>query len=464
MPVDAPPYRAESALAPPRPALTEWALIVAVSLCSMLAPLNSTMIVVALPRIVRDFGATLGAGGWLITLYLIAMASVQPLAGKLGDRWGRRPLILTSLLAFSAVSIAAALAPSLPALIVFRVLQALSAGLALPNGMALVREAVPAERRGSRFGIVASLVSVAAALGPPLGGVLVQFGGWRAIFAANILLVGPALAIGWQVFPRAAVRRQHPRFDLLGAILLSSALVGLAALLIRLPNQSAVVSALWGTGVAALGLLFARHELAAADPVLQLRLFRNATFAGGNAAIALSNLAMYTTLIAVPLLAARRTHLTPVQVGLLLAAMSATNVLAAPLGGRLADRLGRRLPTVIGLVLAVPGLVALVVAGAHITIPVLAGGLAVAGFGFGMGWASLQTAVIESVQPRLAGSASGIFSTARYLGSIVGTSVLAALVAGSGEHDFTPIFAMAAVAAAAAAVSSLWLASRPSTD
>src|SRR5947209_3998455 len=115
----------------------EWALMISVALCIMLAPLNSTMIVVALPHIVKEFGATVGSGGWLITLYLIAMASCQPLAGKLGDRWGRRPLIILSLIAFTFVSLGAALAPNLWTLIAFRVLQAISAGVALPNGMAL---------------------------------------------------------------------------------------------------------------------------------------------------------------------------------------------------------------------------------------------------------------------------------------------------------------------------------------
>lgn len=431
----------------------------------MLAPLNSTMIVVALPHIVRDFNATVGMGGWLITLYLVAMASVQPLGGKLGDRWGRRPLMLSALVAFAVVSLAAALAPTLLALIVFRVLQALSAGLAVPNGMALVREAIPASRRGSRFGIVASLISVAAALGPPLGGLLVQFGGWRTIFAANIVLVVPALVIGWRVFPDTGHRPVLPRFDLPGAGLLSAILVALAVLLIRLPDQALLVSAVWALALLGAGALFAGIELRSPDPVLRLRLFRNRTFAGGNAAIALSNLAMYTTLIAVPLLAEWRLHLAPVGTGLLLAAMSATNFIAAPLGGRMADRAGRRFPTLTGLVLAVPPLVALAAAGDQIGAPLLTVCLAVSGFGFGMGWASLQTAVIESVDLRLAGSASGIFSTSRYLGSIVGTSILAAILTGPGEQNRFPlVFAMTAVAAAAAALASLGIAHRPSAE
>lgn len=444
------------------PTSPEWAILGAVALCTMLAPLNSTMIVVALPRIVKDFGTTTGAGGWLITLYLIAMASCQPVAGKLGDRWGRRRLILLALLTFAVVSAGAALAPNLGALITFRVLQAVCSGLALPNGVALVREVVPAERRGSRFGIVASAVGVAAAMGPLLGGVLTQVGGWRSIFAANILLVAPALLIGWRSFPRVPRAETSMRFDVPGAVLLSGVLVALAVLLMRIHDQSSAVSVVWALLIASIAVVFLRHELGAPDPVLQFRLFRNPTFASGNAAIALSNLAMYTTLLAVPLLEEERTHLKPLQIGLLLAAMSSTNLIAAPVGGRLCDLYGRRWPTVAGLAVAVPGLLVLVVGGNAISLGLLALSLGVAGFGFGMGWAGLQTAVVEAVALRQAGMASGLFSTSRYFGSIVGTSILGAMVGGAHErHDFVPIFAMALVATALSAVICLTLQYRP---
>jgi DHA2 family methylenomycin A resistance protein-like MFS transporter len=444
------------------PSSPEWMILGAVSLCTMLAPLNSTMIVVALPHIVKDFGTTIGSGDWLITLYLIAMASCQPVAGKLGDRWGRRPLILLALLAFTAVSAGAALAPDLRALIVFRVLQAVCAGLILPNGVALVREIVPAERRASRFGLVASAAGVAAALGPPLGGVLTQLGGWRCIFAANVLLVAPALLIGWRSFPRVPRVVTSGRFDVLGSALLSVLLVALAVLLMRIHEQAIAVSVVWALLIAAVAAVFLRHELRLPDPVLQLRFFRNPTFAAGNGAIALSNLAMYTTLLAVPLLVGERTHLKPLQIGLLLAAMSATNLIAAPMGGRLSDRYGRRWPTAAGLALAVPGLLVLVIAGNSVSLGLLALSLGVAGFGFGLGWSGLQTAVVESVAFRQTGMASGLFSTSRYFGSIVGTSVLGAVVGGAHRHhDFVPIFAMAFIAAALSAVMCLMLQDRP---
>ena len=132
----------------------ELAIVVAVALATTLAPLNSTMIAVALPHIMQDFQADTASAGWLITSYLIVMAAVQPIAGKLGDRFGRRRMILGGLIAFALASLGAALSINLPMLIIFRLLQALSGSITLPNGTALLREVVPAHRRGNRFGLV----------------------------------------------------------------------------------------------------------------------------------------------------------------------------------------------------------------------------------------------------------------------------------------------------------------------
>src|SRR6476469_6697761 len=161
------------------------ALLIAIALSSMLAPLNSTMIAVALPRLITELHTNVAHASWLVTSHLIAMATLQPIAGKLGDRWGRRTLILVGLVCFGGASLAATWAPNLPLLIGFRLLQAISGAIAIPNGVALVREVVPEVRRATSFGLISSAVSLAAAIGPPVGGVLMSLAGWRAIFFVN---------------------------------------------------------------------------------------------------------------------------------------------------------------------------------------------------------------------------------------------------------------------------------------
>jgi len=275
---------------------SERAAVLTVALATMLAPLNSTMIAVALPHVITEFGADVASAGWLVTAYLIAMAALQPVAGKLGDRLGRRRLILGGVAWFGLVSLGAAMASSLPALLFFRVQQAIAGAIALPNGAALLREVVPAERRAGRFGLVGAAVALAAAAGPPLGGLLVGTAGWRAIFYVNLIFILPTLLLGWRSLPAQPGRGTEHPFDVAGAVLLSVVLVGTAGLLTHGPKSHPALAPTLGIALAFLAALFLWRELCHPDPVLQPRFFGHQAFAAANAAIALSNLAMYSTL------------------------------------------------------------------------------------------------------------------------------------------------------------------------
>ena len=373
-------------------------MLVTVALATMLAPLNSTMIAVALPRVMKEFGADLATSGWLVTSYLIAMACLQPVAGKLGDRLGRRPLILGGLIYFGIASLAAATASSLSWLLFFRVQQAIAGAIALPNGAALVREVVPAARRAARFGLVGAAVGLAAAAGPPLGGLLVELAGWRAIFYANVLLIVPALLLGMRALPARPTRSTTSGFDLGGAVLLLAVLAGTAGLLTQGHHLgNLLLQGLAGAALVLLAFFFLWHEWRHPDHVLQPRLFQHRTFAAANAAIALSNLAMYSTLLAVPILLASQPGWGSAQTGLVLTSMSATMVIFSPLGGRLSDRWGRRWPTVGGLALLTLGVLLLALADSEPVLPVLVCGLGVAGIGLGLYSAGMQSAAVEAV-------------------------------------------------------------------
>ncbi|MEP6775691.1 MAG: MFS transporter, partial [Chloroflexota bacterium] len=445
----------------PAPA-PELAVVVAVALATTLAPLNSTMIAVALPHIMQDFRADTASVGWLITSYLIVMAAVQPIAGKLGDRFGRRRMILGGLIAFALASLGAAVSLNLPMLIIFRLLQALSGSITLPNGTALLREVVPAQRRGNRFGLVGAVTSFAAASGPLLGGLLVSLGGWRVQFYANLPIIVGALLLGWVAIPRpkGVSTRATARFDLMGSVLLFLFLGGVATLL----SQSKSGLEWWLLGCGAIGLvfvlaLFVWHERRYSDPVVNLTLFGHRAFASASSCIALSNLSMYVMLLAIPLLLAQRPGWTSDRTGLVLAVLFGTTVLFSPVGGRLADRLGRRLPTTLGLALMSLGVVWLTVSGAQVSLPILISGLALAGVGIGLSGAGLQTSAIESVGPKEVGMAAGVYSTSRYFGSIVGSSVLAGLLASA--NSFGLVFLLVSVAAILATLLSLGLPAHP---
>lgn len=404
-------------------------LVLTVALGTMLAPLNSTMIAVALPKVVAEFGVSMVTAGWLVTAYLVAMASLQPVAGKLGDALGRRSLILGGVTCFGVASVGAAVAPTLGSLLVCRILQAVAGALVVPNGAALLRAVLPTEQRGGGFGMIGTAVGLAAAVGPPLGGLVIAVAGWRAMFFLNLGLVLPALLVGWRCLPLGGVPVVWQRLDMPGAVMLPLLLVGGAALLMALTHGGPS----WGTGTVGiwtgvLTIVFVWHECRHASPILPPSLFRQRAFAAANAGIALSNLAMYSLLLSVPFLMETRSVDASLQSGLVLTALQVSMIALTFLGGRLTDQWGRRLPTTLGLALLTLGTVPLALYGSRIALGALLVSLILAGTGLGLSSSGLQTTPVESVSLDEAGIAAGVYATSRYLGSIVGAALLAGLV------------------------------------
>jgi MFS family permease len=404
-------------------------VLVTVALGTMLAPLNSTMLVVALPTILREFEHALAWGAWIVIAYLVTMAAGQALGGSLGDRYGQRRLFQTGLVVCLVASVLAALSPSFSVLIVARTGQAAAGALVVPNGMALVRTLVPVERHGVAFGRIGAGVAMAATLGSPLGGVLTDSYTWRAMFAANIVLIAPALLLSRRLAqsePAAPVGR----FDLRGAALLMSALITLCLSLTiwRLAAAPVVLAPLCGLSTVGVSVLLWRHVSGHPAPVVELRLFQQAGFAPASLAAMLSNLTMYTVLLSLPVFLTERADWRSSATGILLAAMSLQMVVFAPFGGWLADRRGRRLPTLLGAALLAAGALALVCIDTRWGWAVYLGPLVALGAGVGLTLAPTQALAVEAAPSNAAGQAAGLFSTTTYLGSILGAAGMAAVL------------------------------------
>ncbi len=440
--------------------------LAAIASYTVLAPLNSTMIAVALPDVIDDLDVGVPTAAWLVTSYLVAMASLQPLAGSLGDRYGRRRLMLGGLAAFGAASIGAALSPGFSALLGFRVLQAVAIALVLPNGIAIVRDVVPSERRASSFGIIGAASGLAAAGGPPIGGLLVAGAGWQAIFLVNVPVVAFALIMGFKFIPDVPPPNiKRAPFDWIGALLLPALLVGAAAVFMGLASGASLSLVLPAAVVViVVGLAFLRREMRHRSPIFQPRLFTIRSYAAATTGIAFSNMAMYSLLLAVPLLLTSRGTYGEVEIGFVLLALSIAMLFMTPLGGRLADRLGRRAPTFAGLVMLSLGAFLIATSGEDIDLTVLVIGLAIVGVGVGLSWPGLQTTAVESVGADQTGVASGLYSTSRYFGSIVGSAVLAGLISSDAgdASGIGGVFVLAFVAAILAVIASLFLVARPS--
>jgi MFS family permease len=410
---------------PSRVSTSSLKLIGSIALGNALVPLNSTMLVVALPAIARDAGADLGAASWLITTYLIAMAALQPIGGRLGDRYGRRRLMLAALAYFGLASVGAALSVGLVPLAFFRLQQALAGALIVPNGLGILRGAA-GDRAGMHFGMIGAISGTAASVGPLIGGFLVPID-WRLTFLVNVPVVAVAL-----VLALANVRDERPRsearFDVAGVIGLGAVLAGAAWVLTRLgrgwPDVTTIAIA---AAVVVVAIVFVRYESGLADPALPPALFRIKAFAAANGAICFSNLSLYATLLAIPALLASDESTTRL-VGVALFALSAAMVVLGPVTGILVDRFGARWPPAFGGLLIAAGAIATGEVVTQVNFPLLLLSLLVMGAGVSLTFPATRVAAVDAVPQRYVALASGVVSTSRYFGGMLGAIVAGAML------------------------------------
>jgi DHA2 family methylenomycin A resistance protein-like MFS transporter len=317
-------------------------------------------------------------------------------------------------------------------LIVARILQAGSGALVSTSSVALVRATSPAGRRGAAFGLFDMLVSTSAALGPLAGGLIVGAFDWRAMFllAAPIAVVA-IVAVAMRPDPIVVAERHGdaapPRpIDAPGLAVL--ALLLIAILLALRGGRDGGVDTVAAVAVPVLLIVFVRLELATDHPAVDPRLFVARPFAAAVTGILLSTIVLHATLVLVPLLVEVLQGGSPEATGLVLLGISALGAVAAPFGGRLSDRIGRRGPAIVGALATAAGLAVLWQLGAVASLVVLGGLLAIVGAGMGLAGSPRQAAALETVGPERVGMAAGTYYTARYLGGVLGASLAGAVL------------------------------------
>jgi EmrB/QacA subfamily drug resistance transporter len=391
------------------------------ALAALLAPLNSTIIAVALPTIATSLDASAPlVTRWMVTAYLVVSIIAQSPAGKLADRWGTSRVLTLGRASFGLGALLAAFAPTLTVLGTGRVLMAVGGALTIPTVFAQLRNSVPADRRGRVFGLFGAILGGAAAVGPLIGGFLTARFGWHSVFLVNV----PVVLLSFALVPphrSRSARGALERFDFLG-----SAILGAAVLLLVGAVERTSLGLLAVTLV--LVAAFIARELRAPDPVLDVRLFRRRAFAAGSAIVALQNLAMYSMIFLLPFVLAQG-GTEPAATGRMLLFFTLAMVLASPLGGRLSDAAGSRLIVLCGAILATAG------AALFVTGDYLLASLVLMGGGIGIATSPSQAAAISAVGPAEAGVASGALSTMRYVGGVIGSGLVALLVAGGIARD-----------------------------
>jgi len=406
-----------------------------VSIALFMVVLDNLVVTNALPSIRAELGATIESLEWTVNAYTLSYAVLLLTGAALGDRFGRRRMFLIGLSLFTVASAAAALAPSTEALIAARALQGTGAAIVTPLTLTLLAGAFPAEKRGLAIGAWSGISGLGVALGPLVGGAVVQGLSWQWIFWLNV-------PIGLALLPLAARRLTESHgparsLDLPGLGLASAGLLGIVYGIVRgaqLGWTSTTVLASLVAG-AILMVAFFVWEARAAEPMLPLRFFRSRTFSAVNA----TSLAMYFGVFGSIFLLAQFFQFTqgysPLEAGIRTLPWTGAPMIVAPLAGMLADRIGSRPLMVAGLALQAGGIGWL----ASISTPTVPYGQLVipfvmAGTGMALVFAPAATAILGAVRPEEAGQASGATNAIRELGGVLGVAVLATVFSANGSY------------------------------
>jgi EmrB/QacA subfamily drug resistance transporter len=397
--------------------------------------LDNLVVTTALPVIKHELGASLSGLEWTVNAYTLTYAVLLLTGAALGDRYGRRRMFVVGMAIFVAGSAAAALAPSIGLLIVARAVQGVGGAIVTPLTLTIMSAAMPRERRGLALGAQGGVSGLGVAIGPLVGGAVVQGLSWQWIFWLNV-------PIGLILLPLAITRLTEttgPRrsLDLPGLGLASAGLFGIVFGLVRASEHGWTSLGVIGWLIAGGALLagFAVRELLAPAPMVPMRFFRDWPFSGAN----LTSLLLFFGLFGSVFLLAQFFQIvqgyTPLDAGLRILPWTAAPILVAPIAGVLSDRIGSRPLLVAGMALMSAGLAWI----AAITTPTVAyfhliAPFVLAGVGMSLLFAPISNVILSSVTREEEGKASGVNNTVREIGGVFGVAVLATVFAASGSY------------------------------
>ncbi len=418
-----------------------WVLAAA-SIASFIVALDLLVVTTALDTIRRDLDASASALQWTVTAYSVSFAALLLTGAALGDRFGRRRMMIIGLAAFAGSSAAAAMAGSVGALVAARVAQGAAGAVILPIGLTIVTSAFPANRRASAIGILEGVTGLAVIAGPVLGGVVAQHFTWEWIFWVNVpiaMLAIPLVAI--------AVDESHGadrKLDLVGLLLVSAAGFAVVWGLVRGNEVGWTSGEILGTlgGGFVLGVTFVRWEQRTSAPMLPMRLFASRSFSVGATAAFLLAASLYASVFFMAQFLQVAMGNDNLGAGLRLLPWTATLFVTAPLAGQVADRVGHRPVLVIGLGLQACGIAWLaVVASAEMSFAAMVPPLVVAGIGTSAALPVSQAAIVGSVTDREIGKAAGANNMLQELGGALGIAAAVAVFASAGSYASPDAFA-----------------------
>ncbi len=415
---------------------TARGIVAAATLGSGLTLLDGTVVNVALRTIGGDLGASLEQLQWITNGYFLSLASLILIGGSLGDRLGRRRVFVVGTVWFALASLMCGLAPNAEVLVVARVLQGIGGALLTPGSLAMIQASFRATDRGRAIGAWSGLGGIAAAVGPLVGGLLIDHASWRWIFLINLPLAVVTVWLAQRWVPESRDERAHGRFDLTGAALAALALAGTTWALIDAGGPTTAYAV--AIGVLAAGAFLA-VERRLTDPMVRLELFADRTFSAANAMTLLVYAALGAILFFLVLELQTVGGYSALEAGLATLPITACMLVLASRGGALGQRIGPRIPMTVGPVVMGAGTLWLLAVGPEVTWwRDVAPGLTVFGIGLALMVAPLTATVLAAAPDDSAGIASGINNAVARAGSLLAVAALPMAVGLAGDDYRDP--------------------------
>ncbi|WP_075737243.1 MFS transporter, partial [Streptomyces acidiscabies] len=423
---------APTSTAPPRDLRANpWLTLVAVAFGLFMVGLDGSVVSIANAEIARDLNASTAELQWVTNSYLLALAAALILGGKLGDRLGRRTLYLVGVAGFTVASVAIGLAGSIEGVIAFRAVQGLFGAMLMPNTLALLRAVFPPRKFGMAVGIWAMISSVSTALGPIVGGLLVEHVNWESVFYINAPIGVIALVFGLVVLPQSRNEAAAgEKFDVPGVVLLAGGLLAVVFGVVKGETwgwtSGGTLGAIGG-GIAVL-VLFGWYETRVAHPLLPMRLFRSPALTVGAFVTALNFFILLGVIFFVMLYLQNVRGFTPVESGVRTLPLSLASMLASPLGAKLTERFGARVTMPLGMVLQGGAAFTMLTWSADSSYATMWPPFVALGLGVGMVMSASSDAIVGNAPVRDGGVAGGLQATSLQVGGALGTSVLVSII------------------------------------
>jgi EmrB/QacA subfamily drug resistance transporter len=412
-----------------------WWTLGAMCFALFMIMLDNTVVNVALPAIQKDLDSSIGGLEWTVNAYTLSFAVLLVTGGRLGDIFGRRKMFLFGVVTFGLSSAFIGFSQTEAWLVAGRAVQGVGAAFMMPATLSIIANAFPAHERGKAIGTWAGVSALALAIGPVVGGFLVENVSWQSIFFLNVPVAALAVFVTLAATRESRDEASTHQVDYAGVATLS---IGLAALVLALVEGNS-----WGWGsasiiallvVAAAGLIgFAIAERRVAEPMVDFTFFRSRSFLGANLVAFIVSFAMLAMFFFLALYLQNINGYSPLQAGVRFLPSTVVIIIAGPIAGRLSDRIGPRPLMVAGLVIVA---IALFWQG-HLSVDTsygfLVGAFVLMGLGMGLTMSPMSTAAMNAVEPAKAGVASGILSMSRMVGGTFGVAAMGALVIAMGK-------------------------------